>query len=148
MYRLRRLRKNQIIRDLISQTQLSINDLIIPYFVIEGKNKREPIESMSGIYRLSIDNLVEDIKETKALGIKAILLFGVCHKKDAQGTTAYQKNGIVQRAVKTVRRNIKDTVIITDVCLCGYTSHGHCGIVKIKKPETRNQKNILIMTRL
>lgn len=129
--RLRRLRKTTQIRDLVAQTQLQVKDLIMPYFVIEGKDKKEFIESLPGIYRLSIDNLIEDIKETKALGIKAVLLFGICRKKDRLGTEAYRKDGIVQRAIKVVKKNIKDIIVITDVCLCGYTSHGHCGILKI-----------------
>jgi porphobilinogen synthase len=118
------------IRALFSQTNLLAKDLVMPYFVIEGANKKERIERMPGIYRLSIDNLIKDLREAKLLGIKAALLFGICRKKDGKATAAYSESGIVQKAIKAVRRNIKDMVIITDVCLCGYTSHGHCGIVK------------------
>ncbi|MCM8823583.1 MAG: porphobilinogen synthase [Candidatus Omnitrophica bacterium] len=128
--RLRRLRRNESIRELVSQTQISIKDLIAPYFVIEGRDKRERIRSMPGVFRLSIDNLLKDIKETKDLGIKAIILFGIPDKKDETASEAYSKDGIIQKAIKAIRKNFKDIVIITDVCLCGYTPHGHCGIIK------------------
>lgn len=141
--RLRRLRRNEIIRDLAAETKLSAKDLIQPYFVVGGRNKKEAIESMPGIRRLSIDNLTGDIKEAKNLGIKAVLLFGLSDKKDASGTEAYRKQGIVQKAIKAIRRDIKDISIITDVCLCGYTSHGHCGIVRAKSKEQR-AKNYFI----
>lgn len=128
--KLRRHRCSEQIRDLFSQTRLKVSGLIMPYFVIAGKNKREPIKSMPGIYRLSLDNLIRDIKEIKGLGIKAVLIFGIAQKKDAKATEAYSENGVVQKAIKEIKKNIKDMVVITDVCLCGYTSHGHCGIVK------------------
>ncbi|MCM8800317.1 MAG: porphobilinogen synthase, partial [Candidatus Omnitrophica bacterium] len=133
MYRLRRLRTTPQIRGLVSQTQLLPKDLIMPYFVIEGKNKREEIKSMPGVFRLSVDDLIEEIKEIKDSGIKAILLFGIPKRKDDLGSEAYSENGIVQRAIKVIKKNIKDIVIISDVCLCGYTSHGHCGIVTPQK---------------
>lgn len=127
--KLRRLRKNQVLRDLVSETRLSVKDFILPYFVIEGRNKKEPIKSMPGIYHLSVDNLIKDIRESRNLGIKAILIFGIPRKKDALGTGAYQRDGIVQKAVQQIKKEIKDIVVITDVCLCGYTTHGHCGVV-------------------
>ncbi|MBA2124025.1 delta-aminolevulinic acid dehydratase [bacterium Unc6] len=125
-----RLRRNQIIRNLVSETRLVASDLIQPYFVIEGKNKKEVIKSMPGVYRLSIDNLLKDIKETKVLDIKAILLFGIPRKKDKKGTEAYAEGGIIQKTVRAIRKEIKDIIIITDVCLCGYTPYGHCRILK------------------
>ena len=125
-----RLRRNSKIRDSVSQTKLSADDLIMPYFVIEGQDKKEPIASMAGMYRLSVDNLVKDIKECKESGIKAVLLFGVSKKKDLKATEAFRKEAIVQSATKVVKKNIKDIIVITDVCLCAYTSHGHCGIIK------------------
>jgi len=133
--KLRRFRSNERIRDLVGETRISANDFIMPYFVIAGKNKEEPIKSMPGIYRLSLDNLIRDIKEIKGLGIKAILLFGIPQKKDASGTEAYSREGILQKAIKAIRKDIKDITIISDVCLCGYTSHGHCGIVRKIKPN-------------
>ena len=126
--RLRKHRANQRIRDLFSETKISTSDLIMPYFVIEGENK--PIKSMPGISRLSIDNLVKDIKETRDLGIGAVLLFGIPVKKDKYGKGAYNENGVVQKAIRVIRKDMGDIVIITDVCLCGYASHGHCGIIK------------------
>lgn len=147
--RLSRLRKNSRTRELFAQTRLSVNNFILPYFVIEGRHKKERIESLPGIYRLSIDNLIEDIKEAKALGIKAILLFGVSRKKDTYGSQAYSKSGIVQRALKAIRQNIKDIVIITDVCLCGYTTQGHCGIVKTQNEITiDNDQTLKILAKI
>lgn len=134
--RLRRLRKNKLIRDWVSQVDLRPKDLILPYFVIDGTNKKEPIESMPGIYRVSADNLIKDMEEAASLGIKAVLLFGVCRKKDAKGSESYSKDGVVQRAIRLIKKRIKDIIIITDVCLCGYTSHGHCGIVTPQKRKS------------
>ena len=131
--RLRRLRSNQRIRDLVSQTKIKVSDLIMPYFAITGRNKREPIKTMPGIYRLSSENLIQDINEIRGLGIKAILLFGIAQKKDALGTEAYSRDGIVQKTIKAIKKEIKDIIIITDVCLCGYIDHGHCGIIKSQK---------------
>ena len=131
--RLRRLRKNPVIRDWISQTELCSKDIILPYFVVEGKNVKEPIKSMPGIYHLSIDNLLKDITEAQKTGIESILLFGIPETKDEKATCAYKKNGIVQRTIKVIKREYRDLIVITDVCLCGYTSHGHCGIVKHKR---------------
>jgi porphobilinogen synthase len=128
--RLRRLRRNSQIRELISEAHLSVSHLIMPYFIIEGEGRREPIESMPGIYRFSVDEAVKDMKEAKKLGIKAVLLFGIPGKKDEAGTESYRKDGIVQRAVQAIKKNTEDMILITDVCLCGYTSHGHCGVVK------------------
>jgi porphobilinogen synthase len=141
--RLRRLRRNSLTRGIVSQTKISASNLVMPYFVIEGSNKNEPIKSMPGISRLSIDNLVKDIKEAKDLGIKAGLIFGVCDKKDKFGREAYSETGIVQKAVRAIKSNIKDFLVITDVCLCGYTSHGHCGIIKSQNPKVKSQNRII-----
>ena len=132
---LRRFRSNERIRELVSQTKILAKDLVMPYFVIAGKNKREPIKTMPGVCRLSLDNLIRDIKEIKNLGIKAILLFGIAEKKDAKASGAYSRNGVLHKAIKAIKKEIKDIVVITDVCLCGYTSHGHCGIVKKIRPN-------------
>jgi porphobilinogen synthase len=137
--KLRKLRENQAIRDLVSETRLRPEDFILPYFVVEGNGVREPIKSMPGIRRLSIDNLLKDIREAEDCGIRRVLLFGIPEAKDKRGTEAYNDTGIVQKAVKAVRKEFGNLIVITDVCLCGYTSHGHCGVVK-KKPETRVQK--------
>ncbi|MEK6727500.1 MAG: porphobilinogen synthase [Candidatus Omnitrophota bacterium] len=127
--RLRHLRKNAGVRDLVSETGLAVSGLIMPYFVCEGKNTKERIDSLPGIYRLSIDNLIKDVKEAKNLGIKTVLIFGVSKDKDSRATPAYRKDGIVQKAVTQIKKDIGDIAVITDVCLCGYTTHGHCGIV-------------------
>ncbi len=143
--RIRRLRKNSAIRDWVSQTELRPEDIILPYFVVEGKSAREPISSMPGVYHLSIDNLIRDIGQTATAGIKAILLFGIPGVKDDSGSSAYRKSGIVQKAVIAIKKKFKDMIIITDVCLCGYTSHGHCGVVKEKPvaeiPPSKNQSS-------
>lgn len=127
---LRNLRKNPAARDLVAETKLAAGDLIMPYFVIEGKNKKEKISSLPGIYRLSVDNLIRDIEQIKVLGINTVLIFGVSKKKDLSARSAYEKDGIVQKAVSEIKKTIKDITVITDVCLCGNTTHGHCGIVK------------------
>lgn len=126
----RNLRKSKVIRDSVAETAVSVADLIMPYFVIEGTKRREPIKSMPGISRLSIDNLLADVKAAKSLGIEAVLLFGVTDKKDEKGRESYRPDGVLQRAVKALKKDVEDIVVITDVCMCGYTSHSHCGIVK------------------
>ncbi len=138
---LRRLREKSFVRDWISETQLHPKDFILPYFVVEGKRVKNPIKAMPGVYHLSIDNLLKDIPE--AVGIKSILLFGIPTKKDETGSLSYKKDGIVQRAVRAVRRKFKELVVITDVCLCAYTTHGHCGIVKGKRIDNDASLKIL-----
>jgi len=129
-YRPRRLRYNESLRTLIRETQLSISDLIQPLFVRPGRGIREPILSMPGNYRFSVDELIKEIKEIKDRGILAIILFGIPEKKDRLGTDAYAKDGIIQRAVREIKEKVPDIIVITDVCLCEYTDHGHCGIIK------------------
>lgn len=128
-YRPRRLRQNDAFRRMIRETVLSADDLILPLFVIDGKGVKNPIPSMPGQYQLSIDNLIETSKNANELGIPAVMLFGIPDKKDPLGTSAYAKNGIVQRAIKSLKDKIPDLLVLTDVCLCQYTDHGHCGIV-------------------
>jgi len=117
--------------------------LIMPYFVIEGADKCLPIKSMPGIYRLSVDNLIKDIKEINRLGIKKVLLFGIAEEKDEYAASAYAKNGIVHKAVRAVKENVKDITVITDVCLCAYTSHGHCGVIKAQSEVVIDNKETL-----
>ena len=128
-YRPRRLRQNEAFRRMIRETALSVDDLILPLFVIAGKGIKHPIASMPGQYQLSIDNLVKVSKTAHKLGIPAIMLFGIPDKKDSLATRAYAKNGIVQKAIKTLKDKVPGLVIIADVCLCQYTDHGHCGVV-------------------
>jgi len=115
---------------MIRETQLTVNDLVLPLFVIAGKNVKNPIPSMPGHYQLSIDNLLKTAREAYELGIPAVVLFGIPDKKDALGTSAYAQNGIVQKAVSSVKDKFPELVVITDVCLCQFTDHGHCGIVE------------------
>jgi porphobilinogen synthase len=129
-YRPRRMRSNENFRRLVRETRLTCDDLILPLFAIGGKNVKNPIESMPGHFQLSTDNLVKVAREARDLGIPAVMLFGIPGKKDALGTAAYDKNGIVQQAVKAVKSSVPDLAVITDVCLCQYTDHGHCGVVE------------------
>lgn len=126
----RRLRQSNAFRRMVRETTLSIDDLILPLFAINGKGIKNPIDSMPGQYQLSIDNLVITSKKAYDLGIPAIMLFGIPDKKDSLATTAYAKNGIVQKATRALKEKVPDLVVITDVCLCQYMDHGHCGIVE------------------
>ena len=127
--RFRRLRYNPIVRDMVRETVLTKNDLIYPLFVVPGKNVKNPVKSMPGVSQLSVDKLVEECKEVRDLGIPAVILFGIPEHKDETGSDAYNPNGIIQQTIKAIKKEINDLLIITDVCLCEYTSHGHCGIL-------------------
>jgi len=127
--RFRRLRTNAAVRNLVRETTLSANDVIQPFFVIEGENKQEAIESMPGIYRYSVDRLVKEIAQYHLGGGQAGLLFGIPDHKDSLASQAYANDGIVQKAIKMIKTEFPDFCVITDVCLCAYTDHGHCGIV-------------------
>lgn len=115
---------------MVQETTLSVNDLIMPYFVVCGKGIKREISSMPGNFHLSVDELVKEVKEVRSLGILAILLFGLPDKKDETASSAYAKDGIVQEAVRAIKEEVEDVLVITDVCLCEYMSHGHCGIVE------------------
>ena len=128
-YRPRRMRRTEALRRMVRETALSVDDLILPLFAIDGKNVKNHIDAMPGHYQLSIDNLVKTARQAFDLGVPAVILFGIPSGKDALGTQAYAKDGIVQRAVKAVKDKVPELVVITDVCLCEYTDHGHCGFV-------------------
>ena len=128
-YRPRRLRQNDAFRRMIRETRLSADDLILPLFAIDGKGIKNPIDSMPGHFQLSTDNLVKTSKKAHELGIPAIMLFGIPDKKDPLATRAYAKDGIVQKATSAIKDKMPDLNVITDVCLCQYTDHGHCGFV-------------------
>lgn len=128
--RLRRLRQHETLRRMVRETRLSPSDLIYPIFVTEGKDQRREIAPMPGQYRLSIDLLVKEAGEVAGLGIPAIILFGIPDRKDERGTSGFDPKGIVQRAIKAVKDHVPGLMVITDVCIDEYTSHGHCGIVK------------------
>lgn len=129
-HRYRRLRKNTAILRMVRETRLSTDDLIYPLFVCEGKGVRQEIKSMPGVYRLSIDNILKEVKESRALGIPAVIIFGIPKKKDAIGSEAYNPKGVVQRAIREIKSAVPEMVVITDVCIDEYTNHGHCGVVK------------------
>lgn len=128
-YRPRRLRKDENLRRLIREHRISVDDLIYPLFIIEDNAKTE-ISSMPGNYRFPVDSISDEIKEARDLGIPAVILFGIPEKKDELGTEAYNPEGIIQRAVRKIKKEVKDVIVITDVCIDEYTSHGHCGVVK------------------
>ncbi|HEY0828954.1 MAG TPA: porphobilinogen synthase [Bacilli bacterium] len=128
----RRLRGSQAVRNLVRETNLSVFDLIYPMFVVEGSNIKEEIASMPGVYHFSMDRLDEEIAEITALGLQAIMLFGVPGSKDEEGTQAYHESGIVQQALRKIKTLNPDILVISDTCLCQYTTHGHCGVVHEK----------------
>ncbi len=128
-YRPRRLRRNENIRRMVRETHLSANDFIYPLFVVEGKQVKNPIASMPGNFQWSIDLLVQEVKEVHGLGIPAIILFGIPEHKDDVGGDAMSDQGIIQRAVRAIKDAVPEMYVITDVCFCEYTSHGHCGVV-------------------
>jgi len=127
---LRRLRLSKNLRKMVKETKLDVDNLIYPLFVVPGKNIKKEIRSMPGNFHLSVDNLVKETKEVKSLGIPAIMLFGLPKHKDEKGRGAYAKDGIIQQGVRAIKDTLPNFMVITDVCLCEYTSHGHCGIIK------------------
>ncbi|MCX6230084.1 MAG: porphobilinogen synthase [Bacteroidetes bacterium] len=127
--RLRRLRYNAVLRQMVTETKLSVDDFVMPLFVCSGTNVRNQIKSMPGNYQLSVENLVEECKKVVASGVKAVLLFGIPEHKDEDGTVACQHDGIVQQAIRAIKKELKDLYVIADVCNCEYTTHGHCGTI-------------------
>lgn len=127
--RMRRIRNNKILREMTEETSLDVKDFIYPLFVVEGEKIKREIPSLVDQYQYSVDMLDDEIKELESLGIKAVILFGIPDKKDSVGSGAYDENGIVQRAVREIKKNHPDFIVITDVCMCEYTDHGHCGIL-------------------
>lgn len=129
MQRTRRLRSTEQMRALVRENYLHISDFVYPIFIIEGENLKNPVNSMPGIYQYSLDRLKEEMDRVVDSGVNAVLLFGIPAKKDEVGSEAYNENGIVQRAVRYIKKNYPGVIVIVDVCLCEYTSHGHCGVV-------------------
>lgn len=139
MKRFRRLRASENLRSMVRETRISKSDLIYPMFVVEGENVKNPVESMPNVYQYSLDRIDEILNEVEKSGISGILIFGVPKHKDEYATEAYNDNGITQQAVRYIKKNYPSLIIIADVCLCEYTSHGHCGVVcgeKILNDET------------
>lgn len=129
-YRLRRLRRTRTLRRMVQETTLSPDDFIYPLFVHEGTHRREPIGAMPGQFRLSVDLLAREVEQLSALGIPAVLLFGIAGYKDAHASYAVHREGVVPQAIRAIKRANPEMVVITDVCVCAYTAHGHCGIVR------------------
>lgn len=128
--RMRRLRANDTIRRMVRETHLTTADFIYPLFVTFGENKRNPINSMPGTYQLSVDNLLPEIEEIHSLGIPAVLLFGIPEHKDGMASSSYDEHGVVQEATRAIKSAYPDLLVVTDVCLCEYMDHGHCGIIE------------------
>jgi len=141
----RRLRYNPLVRDLVRETVLTKNDLIYPLFVVPGEKVKKEVKSMPGVFNLSIDELLKECKDVSDLGIPAVILFGIPEHKDEVGSDAYSENGIIQRAVRAVKAEVKDLLIITDVCMCEYTSHGHCGV--LSGEEILNDETVSLLVK-
>jgi porphobilinogen synthase len=130
IYRPRRLRQNEQLRELVRETSLEPRSFIYPLFVGPGKDRAQPVSSMPGIAQLTVDRAVKECLEVKSLGIPAVILFGIPEHKDAMGSEAYADHGVVQQAIRAIKERIPELLVVTDVCLCEYTDHGHCGVVK------------------
>lgn len=146
MIRPRRLRRTPAIRRMVKETSISLDDLIYPVFVKHGKGERQPIASMVGHYRLSVDELVKELAEVWSLGIPAVILFGLPKKKDELGSEAYAEDGIVQQALAAIKERVPELTLMTDVCLCEYTDHGHCGIIEDGRVD--NDATLEILSRI
>lgn len=142
-YRPRRMRKNENFRRMIRETKLSVDDFMYPLFVVSGKGVKKPIVSMPGNYQMSIDQLVKEVKTAKEAGIPAVLLFGIPDRKDEVASGAFARDGLMQRAVREIKNKVPDILVVTDVCLCEYTSHGHCGM--IEKGEVDNDSTLEVL---
>lgn len=128
-FRLRRLRRTESLRALFRETHIGINNMVYPLFVVEGSGIKQEIASMPGVFRFSVDKLQREVEEVTGLGIPAVILFGIPENKDDVGTEAYSRDGIVQQAIRAIKKTVPELLVITDVCLCEYTSHGHCGVI-------------------
>jgi porphobilinogen synthase len=144
--RLRRLRRTESLRRMVRETKLSVDDLIYPIFVVEGSDKKEEIRSMPGVYHFSLDRLDEEMEEVVKLGIPAVILFGVPDHKDAYGSEAYNDEGIVQKAIRQIKRNYPEMVVLADNCLCQFTDHGHCGVVEDGEIDNDASLELLVKT--
>ncbi|OLC13042.1 MAG: delta-aminolevulinic acid dehydratase [Candidatus Rokubacteria bacterium 13_1_40CM_69_27] len=146
VFRPRRLREKPLLRNLVRETRLGVDDLVYPVFAVHGRGIRDPIASMPGQCRLSVDELLKDAKDVAGMGIPALLLFGLPDEKDPRGSEAYAEDGIVQQAVRAVKDTVPDLLVVTDVCLCQYTSHGHCGVVE--DGAVRNDPTLELLARV
>lgn len=146
MERMRRLRVNEAMRSLVRETDLRKTDLVYPVFIMEGENIKNPIDSMPGIYQYSIDCFEEELDKILESGIQAILIFGIPSHKDEVGSQAYDENGIVQKAIRYIKKRAPGLLVIADICLCEYTSHGHCGL--IKNGEVLNDETLPLLAKM
>jgi porphobilinogen synthase len=146
LYRPRRLRESMLIRRIVRETRLSVENLILPLFAVHGRGVRDAIGSMPGVFRLSVDELLKEAKDAASMGIPAVLLFGIPQSKDPRGSEAYAEDGIVQQVARAVKETIPDLLVITDVCLCQYTSHGHCGLVE--DGRVKNDASVELLARV
>lgn len=146
-YRPRRLRQSPVLRRMVAETQLGAHQLVLPFFARPGKKVRRPIGAMPGVFQLSVDELVKDAAAAHAAGVPAVLLFGIPDKKDERATGAFARNGIVQQAVRALKRELPGLLVITDVCLCEYMSHGHCGIVHRAAGRVLNDPTLPLLAR-
>jgi len=143
--RLRRLRANPVVRAMVRETTLDVRDLVYPIFVVPGRAVARAVESMPGVFQLSVDRAVAEAREVADLGIPAVILFGIPKRKDAVGSEAYDPAGVVPEAVRAIRESVPDLVVITDVCLCEYTDHGHCGV--LRGEEVDNDPTLELLAR-
>lgn len=146
MMRMRRLRVNEAMRSLVRENSISKQDLVYPVFIIEGENIKNPVDSMPGIYQWSVDRFDEELERIQTTGIKAILIFGIPKHKDENGREAYNDEGITQRAIQHIKEKAPDLLVIADVCLCEYTSHGHCGVVC--RHEILNDETLVLLGKM
>ena len=147
-YRPRRLRRTETFRAMIRETRLAPEQMIYPLFVLPGKGVREPVPSMPGVFRLSVDQLAAEARDCLALGVRSVLLFGLPDKKDGLGSGAYAKNGIVQQAIRELKNRTPEMTVVTDVCLCEYTDHGHCGCLAGEEVDNDATLELLAKTAL
>ena len=143
--RLRRLRRTEALRRFVAETRLTVQNLVYPLFVVPGEGIRKEISSMPGVFNLSVDELVKECREVKELGLPAVILFGIPEAKDEAGSGAYAEDGIVQRAARALKKEVPELLVITDVCLCEYTSHGHCG--KVEGGEIVNDPSLELLAK-
>jgi porphobilinogen synthase len=145
-YRARRMRRSESLRRLVRETRLSTDGLIYPLFVVPGQQVRREVASMPGVFQLSVDEIAIEGTEVRELGIPGVILFGIPERKDSQGSEGYKDGGVVQKAVRALKQKIPDLVVITDVCLCEYTDHGHCGL--LRGNEVSNDETVELLCRM
>ena len=147
VHRLRRLRRSPGLRALIQEARLTTDDLMLPLFVVDGRGKSEPVESMPGVFRESVDLIVKRARSASELGIRAVMLFGIPDSKDAIGSGSYDAGGVIQRAVTALKEELPDLVVVTDTCMCEYTDHGHCGLLD-DQMDVDNDATLAVLARI